>query len=94
MWVLVTTAVSFTLTFILTIRKIPFGVSLLIGSIMLGLLTLSPQTLVESILRAITDPITLELVASTILIASLGYLYEKTGKLGEMATNLEKIVSG
>ncbi len=93
MWVLAATAVSFALTFILTIRKIPFGVSLLIGSVLLGLLTLSSQALAASVAKTLTDPVTAELVLTTILIASLGYLYEKTGKLRELAENLEQIIS-
>jgi integral membrane protein (TIGR00529 family) len=93
MWIIVATIFSFALSFALMQKKIPFGVSLLAGSVTLGLLTLSIPTLVGSMVQTVFDPLTIELVATTALISSLGFLYEKTGKLSAMTDNLEKIVS-
>jgi hypothetical protein len=93
MWVIIAGLISFALTFFLTIRKLNSGVSLLTGAIVLGLMTLSVQSLGETILNTLSNSTTIELMASVILIASFGFLYEETGKLNEMTENLEKIIS-
>jgi integral membrane protein (TIGR00529 family) len=93
MWAIIATLLSFAFSFVLMQKKIPFGISLLAGSALLGLLTLSIPTLVESIVRTVLDPVTIELVVTTALISSLGFLYEITDKLSAMTDNLEKIVS-
>lgn len=93
MWVIVATIVVFAIIFVLMIQKVNFGVSLIIGSILLGLLTLSIQALIETILKALLDPILMELAASVFMITSLGVLYQETEKLKEMTENLEKIIS-
>ena len=79
--------------FFLTIRKLNSGVSLLTGALVLGLTTLSVQSLGETILNTLFNQTTIELIASVILIASFGFIYEEIGKLNEMTKNLEKIVS-
>lgn len=93
MWVIVAVLISFVLTFTLALRKLNFGVSLLVGALVLGLLTLSISTLAETILKTLINSTTIELMVSVILIASFGFLYEETEKLGVMSENLERIVS-
>jgi hypothetical protein len=93
MWTIIAAMIAIAVVFVLSIRKVTFGISMMAGSILLGLLTLSPQDLIGSILNVILDPVTIELAVTTILITYLGFLYQETGKLIEMTENLEKIVS-
>ncbi len=81
---------SLTLIFILVIRKAGIGLALLAGSVVLGLVSMSPPDLAQTMIKALFDRKTFELTAAVALIALLGSIYKVTGLLEELSNGLRK----
>ena len=84
---------SFTVIFALIFRKQNVGVSLLLGSLILGIFTIPPLELARTISEAVIDRATIELTAAVVLITFLGYSYQRTGMLEELTESLSGVLS-
>ena len=74
------------------IYKLNIGLSLILGSIVLGAFSLSLLDLLQTILDASLSPSTLEMVMTIVSITFLNFMYQKTGKAQELAENLGKMI--
>ena len=79
--------ISFSMIF-----KLNIGLSLILGSIVLGLFSLSLLDLLQTILDASISPSTLEMIMTIISITFLNVTYQRTGKAQELAENLGKMI--
>ena len=74
-------------------RKVDLGISLLTGSLLLGVLfSMSVPEMLISTKSAVTDPGTIEIVIAVILIIGMGRLMKSSGSLSALVDSLDKIV--
>ncbi len=79
---------SLVLIFIIVLRRAGIGLALFVGSLVLGLTTLTPMSFTSTLIRTLLDRKTLELTAAVALIALLGAIYKVTGLLEELSNGL------
>lgn len=92
MWTIIGVIVSFLMIFVLVIRKVNIGVSLLLGSVVLGLFSLPLYRLAKAILDASVAVPTLELFAVIVSIAFFNSAYQNTGMSRELTESLGKMI--
>lgn len=92
MWPTVGIVAAFLITFILVICKVNIGISLISGSVILGLFFLPLPRLMQAIFDAFVALSTLELVATITSITFLNFVYQSTGKSQELAESLGKMI--
>jgi len=74
-------------------RKVDLGISLLAGSLVLGVLfSMKPMQMLLSAKTAIIDPDTIEIVIAVTLIIIMGRLMKSSGNLNSLVDSLDKIV--
>ena len=74
------------------IYKLNIGLSLILGSIVLGLFSLSLPDLLQTIFDASVSLSTFEMVMSIVSITFLNFMYQNTGKAQDLAENLGKMI--
>jgi len=84
--------VAFLTIFILTICKVNIGISLISGSVVLGLFFLPVAQLIQVIFDASIAASTLELVATIVSITFLNIAYQNAGKFQELTESLGKMI--
>jgi len=81
---------SLTLIFIIVVKRAKIGLALLVGSVTLGLISMTPTDFLVTVTRALLDRRTFELTAAVALIALLGAIYKITGLLEELSNGLRR----
>jgi len=92
MWEIIGIIGTFLIIFILVKYKVNIGVSLILGSLVLGLLFLPVARLMQAIFDASIAISTWELVATIASIAFLNFVYQSTGKSKELAESLGRMI--
>ena len=81
---------SLTLIFIIVVKRAKIGLALLVGSVTLGLISMTPTDFLRTVIKALLDRRTFELTAAVALIALLGAIYKITGLLEELSNGLRR----
>lgn len=92
MWSVIGVVAAFFLIFILVIKKFNIGLSLLVGSLVLGVFSSPLSKVLETVFNAIIDHSTLLLVANIVSITFFNYAYQNTGKFKDLARDLGKMI--
>jgi len=92
MWTIIGVIVSFLMIFVLVIRKVNIGVSLLLGSMILGFFSLPLHHLAKAVLDASVAVPTLELFAVLVSITFFNSAYQSTGMSRELTESLGKMI--
>jgi uncharacterized protein len=81
---------TFTVILLLLRKKIALGYSLLAGSALLALLArMSPMQMVQTSYKALSEPASVTLLATVVLLGVLGYILKETGSLQRMVESLQ-----
>jgi len=81
---------SLALIFIIVVKRAGIGLALIVGSVVLGLISMTPMNFLRTITKALLDRKTFELTAAVALIALLGAIYKVTGLLEELSNGLRR----
>ena len=92
MWAIIGVVATFLMIFVLVIRKVNIGASLILGSVILGLLSLPLDQLAKAILDASVALPTLELFAVLVSITFFSSAYQITGMSQELTESLGKLI--
>ena len=92
MWSIIGIVLAIITISVSMIYKLNIGFSLILGSIVLGLFSLSLPDLLQAIFDASISLSTFEMVMSIVSITFLNIMYQKTGKAQELAENLGKMI--
>ncbi len=86
--------VSLTFIVIAVMRRVNYGLALLIGAVTLGLFSrLSPQQFADVFTSALTDVTTLDLISIVSLIPILAHCMKETGMLDNLIKSVKSVLS-
>ena len=92
MWSLVGIVVAVLTIVVMMRRKLPIGLALIVGSVLLGAFVLPAPTLLQTMIQASIDVSTVEMVLTLTAITGLNLLYQQTGTARELVDQLGKMI--
>lgn len=85
--------IAFSLVLTLVLRKLNIGAAMILGALLLGIFTLTPNGILDALAAAVTAGATLELATTVGILTILSLIYQESGMIGEMIESLEHLVA-